>query len=869
MSSAYEIVMENRREIVERLISQMEKGYAQTRAAWNSVHTGRPYNPVSNAVYKGGNRLRLMIAAQEQEFSDPRWLTFKQASEQNYRVMSGAKGVLLEKWIFYKDVPKLDEAGKSVIDTDGKPVIERIIYDKPIVNYFRVFNGSQIIGLPELERTEVTEDVYSKMADTFERSSMCPISYEMQDRAYYSSKEDKIHLPPKESFKNNETRLSVLLHEMAHSTGHESRLNRPLGNGFGSEAYAKEELNAELSSVFLENELCISMEPDSEMLKDHANYVKSWLSVLKENPNELFVACATAEHITEYLMGNYGKELEKSMEEMKTNQLTLEERYTEAMKIAGYERIPIDEGELATVAFKNMENGETVRMDGWQSVGEYVNEISFPEDMDKAKFENLIHPEGRMEYYLKIPSTELPLEPPAIEKYKNLEEAYKAYQEAGFANGKTLGYLVEGGKPVDLVWYDSRSMSNDLFRLSKPPMSYAFDLTVNELDELGRNARQMLNSLQKENACIQLANAVTDVEMKMVSVIEHGDLDRVNEVAGRFVSERRPQDYLDITVSDGGGAYDPADESPDNNKELKIKLVHANEVIDCKVINVKMSRIMENGMQEFANQREGVADWLQESIAKLDTDFMPYGQPSFTFYSTFGMASLEDHYEKLENAGYERFPSDRVEALGTAIGRVYVNYSRYYYGENMSFEESSIKAMQDENFEFVSDSAEVGGMLFYNKDLNVSLYIDYDVENERMRINGFPEPDEELGFEELHPELYEQQLEAKLEKVRETRITADISESGFRPEKSLVKNISRFEVLSEKKYTMRELAELNKQKHGLTGERKECFQKIVAECQNQEQEHGHMQERAGLEEMKQQNFLKQQMQMEQMAMIQG
>lgn len=867
MSSAYEIVMENRREIVERLISQMEKGYAQTRAAWNSAHTGRPYNPVSNAVYKGGNRLRLMIAAQEQAFSDPRWLTFKQASEQNYRIMSGAKGVLLEKWIFYKDVPKLDEARKPVIDTDGKPVMERIIYDKPIVNYFRVFNGSQIIGLPELERIEVSEDAYSQMADIFERSSMCPISYEMQDRAYYSSKEDKIHLPPKESFKNNETRLSVLLHEMAHSTGHESRLNRPLGNGFGSEAYAKEELNAELSSVFLENELCISMEPDSEMLKDHANYVKSWLSVLKENPNELFVACATAESITEYLMEYYGKELEKSMDEMKINQLTLEERYTEAMKIAGYESISVDSDELATIAFRNTETGHTLRYDGWQLVGAELEKMPVSDEA----FEKLIHPEGRMEYYLKFPNTVVPLEPPVIEKYKSFEDACKAYQEAGFVNGKTLGFSVQGEKPVDLVWYSSRSMMNDLYRLSQPPMSYASDLTVNELDELGKSARQMLTSLQKENAYIQLANAVTDVEMKMVSVIEHGDSGRVNEVAGRFVSERRPQDYLDITVSDGGGAYDPAHESPDDNKELKIKVVHANEVIDCKFISVKMSRIMENGMQEFANQGEGVANWLRESITKLDTDFMPYGQSSFTFYSTFGMMSLEDHYEKLENAGYDRFPSDRVETLGTVIDRVYENFNRYYYGEDMSFEESSIKAMQEENFEFVSDSAEVGGLLFYNKNFNESLYIDYDVENEHIRINGFPEPDEELGFEELHPELHEQQLEVQLEKVREARITADVSESGFRPEKSLVKNISRFEVLSERKYTMRELAELNKQKHGLTGERKECFQKIVAECQSQEQEHGHMQERESVEEMKQQNFLKQQMQMEmdQMAMMQG
>lgn len=314
MSSAYDIVMKNRQEIVDKLITQMEKGYTATRAAWNSGAIGRPYNPVSDVVYRGGNRLRLMIAAEENGFTDPRWMTFKQASEKNYRIAAGSQGILLEKWIFYKEVPVLDEAAQPVTGADGKPVMERIALDKPIVNYFRVFNGSQVIGLPDLEHREVTEDTFSKMADTFEKSSLCSVRYEKQDRAYYSSVEDRIHLPPKESFKNNEARLSVLLHEMAHSTGHESRLNRSLGNGFGTEAYAKEELNAELSSVFLENELGIAMEPDSELIKDHANYVKSWISVLKDNTNELFVACANAEKITEFLMGNYERQMEQEME---------------------------------------------------------------------------------------------------------------------------------------------------------------------------------------------------------------------------------------------------------------------------------------------------------------------------------------------------------------------------------------------------------------------------------------------------------------------------------------------------------------------------------------------------------------------------
>lgn len=315
MSNAYDIVMQSRQELVDRLIAQMEKGYAATREAWSKSATGRPYNPISDAVYKGGNRFRLMIAAEAYGFSDPRWMTFKQAKEQGYKIANGATGMLLEKWIFYKDVMKVDQNEKPVLDMSGNPQFERVKLKKPIVNFFRVFNGEQIIGLPELKRAEMTEDSYTDMADTFERSSRCPIFYEKQDRAFYSSAKDAIYLPPKEAFKNNEARLSVLLHEMSHSTGHPDCLDRKLDNAFGTEMYAREELNAELGAAFLEDELGISLEPDSEMIKDHANYIKSWIAALKDDPNELFRACATAEEIAEYLMENYRVELERGQQE--------------------------------------------------------------------------------------------------------------------------------------------------------------------------------------------------------------------------------------------------------------------------------------------------------------------------------------------------------------------------------------------------------------------------------------------------------------------------------------------------------------------------------------------------------------------------
>lgn len=313
--NVYDIIDDSRKKLVDTLIAQMEKGYAATRAAWTQSGMGRPYNPVSQNHYKGGNRFRLMIAAEENGFQDPRWMTFKQAAENNYRIKAGSKSVLLEKWIYSKEVPVVDENQNPVYGSDGKQLKEWKKLEHPIPNYFRVFNGEQIEGLPELEKKVLTEDKYSEMAERFEHSSKCPIHYTNQDRAYYSPVNDEINLPSKNAFKNNETRLSVLLHEMAHSTGHPDRLNRQLKNTFGTPEYAKEELNAELSSLFLESELGIKMGPDSEMLKDHSNYVKSWISALKENPNELFHACNRAEQITEYLIENYYQELSREVTE--------------------------------------------------------------------------------------------------------------------------------------------------------------------------------------------------------------------------------------------------------------------------------------------------------------------------------------------------------------------------------------------------------------------------------------------------------------------------------------------------------------------------------------------------------------------------
>ena len=108
------------------------------------------------------------------------------------------------------------------------------------MNFFRVFNAEQIDGIGPIPKViPMEKNEMLKLAEEVIASSQCEIVESMQNRAYYSPKEDKIMLPPRDYFKSQEAFLAVTLHEMSHSTGHPDRLNRPLVNKFGTPEYAK------------------------------------------------------------------------------------------------------------------------------------------------------------------------------------------------------------------------------------------------------------------------------------------------------------------------------------------------------------------------------------------------------------------------------------------------------------------------------------------------------------------------------------------------------------------------------------------------------------------------------------------------------
>ena len=129
--------------------------------------------------------------------------------------------------------------------------------------------------------------------------------------AYYSSTKDEIHLPGKQDFVDMPEFYSTALHEIGHSTGHETRLNRNLSGAFGSAEYAEEELRAEIASMFLEQDLGVAA--SDKHIENNSAYIGAWKSKIKEDPNVLFKAIADAERMTKFVMSKE-KEIKRETE---------------------------------------------------------------------------------------------------------------------------------------------------------------------------------------------------------------------------------------------------------------------------------------------------------------------------------------------------------------------------------------------------------------------------------------------------------------------------------------------------------------------------------------------------------------------------
>jgi antirestriction protein ArdC/phage/plasmid primase-like uncharacterized protein len=295
-------------QVAENLIEQLKKGVAPWQKPWKpgDLLAVLPVNPTTGKRYRGINSLNLMSRA----YTDPRWLTYKQAAALNAQVRKGEKSTLVQYWKFTDERFKKDDSGNPVLNNEGQPIKEQVRLERPRVFYASVFNAEQVDNLPELIVKAPDWDPL-ELAEHILQASNAVIRHGEADNAFYRPSTDSIHLPHKHQFPTPDRYYATALHELGHWTGHELRLNRDLSHPFGSEGYAKEELRAEIASMLLSGELGIGHDPGQ-----HVAYVNSWIKALQEDPTEIFRAAADAEKIQDYVLAlSQQQEIEQKIEQ--------------------------------------------------------------------------------------------------------------------------------------------------------------------------------------------------------------------------------------------------------------------------------------------------------------------------------------------------------------------------------------------------------------------------------------------------------------------------------------------------------------------------------------------------------------------------
>jgi antirestriction protein ArdC len=293
-----------RQEVTDSIIGMLERGVAPWQKPWEpgASSLGIPFNPTSERAYRGGNAIHLMATGLQHGYDDPRWMTYKQASDNGWQVRRAEKGTQIEYWevrqVSDKTQPSRPDGGGDAstangnnADTEKSRLIHRV---------YTVFNAQQIERIPPHTPKQHTTFEAVQAGEQILKNSGANIAHDQSDRAFYSRSQDSIHLPPKDAFKDAAGYYGTALHELAHWTGHPSRLDRSTltdSYRFGDVNYAKEELRAELASVFLAAQRGIPHDPEQ-----HAAYVNSWIGALKRDKNEIFRAAHDASKATDFIL---------------------------------------------------------------------------------------------------------------------------------------------------------------------------------------------------------------------------------------------------------------------------------------------------------------------------------------------------------------------------------------------------------------------------------------------------------------------------------------------------------------------------------------------------------------------------------------
>jgi antirestriction protein ArdC len=281
MSKVYEIV-------TARVLEMMENGTAPWRKPWSSsVGNMRPCNIKGNQ-YRGGNYFLMAMLGD----AIPVYLTFKQAQERGGSIRKGAKAIP----VFFWNWAEVESANGDTAKV-------------PFLRYYNVFN------IADAENVTLPAKLTPEPAQTFNHDPIAAAQavidnmpnrptfkvVEGSNKAFYRPQADEIQVPALNQYANPAEYYSTVFHELAHSTGHSSRLNRKevMGaNYFGSHDYSLEELVAELTAAML----CAEVGIDNDTIENSAAYLKGWMGKLKDDPKLFWMAAARAQKAADLIL---------------------------------------------------------------------------------------------------------------------------------------------------------------------------------------------------------------------------------------------------------------------------------------------------------------------------------------------------------------------------------------------------------------------------------------------------------------------------------------------------------------------------------------------------------------------------------------
>lgn len=268
--------------VTERLIARIEGGAGTWQMPW---HTTPGVLDVRNAAtgdrYRGANTVTLAVAALDHGYPTGWWATYKQWSSLGAQVHRGESASRIVKWLARRDADT---------DHDEHPTTEATCRRRLVPRVYAVFNAAQVDGWTPPEPPAPTVIERDTRADAWIAATGADIAYG-HNHACYRPSLDRIELPSAEQFTDRAALYATTCHELVHWTGHATRLARDLSGRFGDDAYAAEELVAELGAAIACAHLAITPTPRD----DHAAYLAHWLRVLRADPHALFTVATKAQ----------------------------------------------------------------------------------------------------------------------------------------------------------------------------------------------------------------------------------------------------------------------------------------------------------------------------------------------------------------------------------------------------------------------------------------------------------------------------------------------------------------------------------------------------------------------------------------------